>query len=65
MKNNKENPLFNLVNVAEFLNICYKSRMPRQARIDVPGHLYHVMVRSIERDKIFVDGDDYIDFLPH
>ena len=49
--------------VAEFLNICYKSRMPRQARIDVPGHLYHVIARGIERGKIFVDDDDYIDFL--
>jgi len=31
--------------------------MPRQARIDVPGHLYHVIARGIERGKIFVDDD--------
>jgi len=37
--------------------------VPRQARIDIPGHLYHVIARSIERGKIFVDGDDYTDFL--
>ena len=37
--------------------------MPRQARIDVPGHLYHVIARGIERGKIFVDDDDYADFL--
>ena len=51
------------MNVAEFLNICYKRRIPRQARIDVPGHLYHVIARGIERGKIFVDGEDYADFL--
>jgi REP element-mobilizing transposase RayT len=37
--------------------------MPRQARIDIPGHLYHVIARGIERGKIFVDDDDYTDFL--
>ena len=37
--------------------------MPRQARIDVPGHLYHVIARGIERSKLFVDDDDYADFL--
>ncbi len=36
--------------------------MPRQARIDIPGQLYHVMSRGIERGKIFVDEDDYLDF---
>jgi putative transposase len=37
--------------------------MPRQARIDLPGHLYHVIGRGIEQWNIFVDQKDYIDFL--
>lgn len=36
--------------------------MPRQARIDVAGQLYHVMSRGIERCSIFYDEADYIDF---
>jgi len=31
--------------------------MPRKARIDAPGALHHVVVRAIERGKIF--GSDY------
>jgi len=30
--------------------------MPRKARIDAPGALHHVIVREIERGKIFVSG---------
>jgi REP element-mobilizing transposase RayT len=30
--------------------------MPRQARIDTPGALHHIMVRGIERKKIFRDN---------
>jgi len=37
--------------------------MPRQARIDIPGYLYHVMARGIERRRIFIDKRDYEDFL--
>ncbi len=37
--------------------------MPRQARIDVAGCLYHVIARGMERGKIFIDNDDYTDFL--
>ena len=37
--------------------------MPRQARIDISGHLYHVMARGIERRRIFIDQSDYEDFL--
>jgi len=37
--------------------------MPRQARIDTPGALHHVMVRGIERKKIFRDDKDRDDFL--
>jgi putative transposase len=37
--------------------------MPRQARIDAPGALHHVIGRSIERGKIFYDEKDRDDFL--
>ncbi len=32
--------------------------MPRQARLDIPGLLQHVIVRGIERGKIFIDDTD-------
>jgi putative transposase len=38
--------------------------MPRQARIDAPGALQHIICRGIERRKIFlsdVDRDDFVD----
>lgn len=37
--------------------------MPRQARIDIEGQLYHVMGRGIEQRDIFADQTDYGDFL--
>jgi REP element-mobilizing transposase RayT len=37
--------------------------MPRKARIDAPGVLHHVIIRGIERRKIFLDDTDYDDFL--
>lgn len=37
--------------------------MPRGPRIDYPGLLHHVMVRGIERKKIFNEDKDYQDFL--
>lgn len=37
--------------------------MPRQARIDAPGALHHIMVRGIEGKKIFRDNSDCDDFL--
>lgn len=37
--------------------------MPRKARIDAPGALHHVIVRGIERRKIFKDNIDRLDFL--
>ena len=37
--------------------------MPRQARIDAPGALHHIIVRGIERKKIFHDNKDRNDFL--
>ena len=37
--------------------------MPRQARIDAPGALHHVIIRGIERKRIFEDDKDREDFL--
>ncbi len=37
--------------------------MPRQARIDTPGALHHIIVRGIERRKIFRDDQDRYNFL--
>ena len=37
--------------------------MPRQARLDAPGLLQHVMARGIERRKIFRDDKDRTSFL--
>ena len=37
--------------------------MPRQARLDAPGVLQHVMARGIERRKIFWDDKDCSSFL--
>jgi len=37
--------------------------MPRNARIDAPGALRHIIVRGIERRKIFNDDVDRINFL--
>jgi putative transposase len=37
--------------------------MLRQARIDMPGALHPLIVRGIERRRIFHDGLDWDDFL--
>jgi len=37
--------------------------MPRKARIDAPGALHHIIVRGIERRKIFYDDRDRNNFL--
>jgi putative transposase len=37
--------------------------MPRTARLDAPGVLHHVMIRGIERRKIFRNNKDREDFL--
>jgi putative transposase len=39
--------------------------MPRKARIDAPGALHHIIVRGINRRKIFFDADrdDFLDRL--
>jgi len=37
--------------------------MPRLARLDAPGVLHHLMIRGIERRKIFWNDEDRADFL--
>jgi len=37
--------------------------MPRQARLDIPGALHHIMVRGINRSPIFLDDQDKQRFL--
>lgn len=37
--------------------------MPRQSRLDAEGILHHVIIRGIERRKIFLDDTDRNDFL--
>ena len=37
--------------------------MPRQARLDTPGALHHIMVRGINRSAIFRDDQDRSLFL--
>jgi REP element-mobilizing transposase RayT len=37
--------------------------MPRKARIDTPGALHHIIVRGIERRKIFYDDLDRENFI--
>jgi len=37
--------------------------MPRQARLDVPGALHHIIVRGINRSAIFKDDQDKVLFL--
>lgn len=36
--------------------------MPRQARIDIPGGLYHVIARGNERRELFREDSDYKEF---
>ena len=38
--------------------------MPRKARIDAPIALHHIIVRGIERRKIFYDDNGRDNFLP-
>lgn len=37
--------------------------MPRQARIDAPSALHHIIIRGIERKRVFEDDKDREDFL--
>jgi REP element-mobilizing transposase RayT len=37
--------------------------MPRQARIDAPGALHHIIARGIDREAIFKDDNDRFNFI--
>jgi len=37
--------------------------MPRQARLDAPGTLHHVMIRGVEGQRIIRDTQDRKDFI--
>ena len=37
--------------------------MPRQARIDAPGALHHIICRGIERKQLFKNNADRDDFV--
>ncbi len=37
--------------------------MPRKARINAPGALHHIIVRGIERRRIFSDDQDRDNFV--
>ena len=37
--------------------------MPRQARLDMPGALHHIMIRGINKSDIFIDEEDRVKFL--
>ena len=37
--------------------------MPRKARIDAPGALHHIIIRGIERRRIFTDDQDRDNFI--
>lgn len=39
--------------------------MPRQARLDAPGTLHHIMIRGIEKQKIVDDRKDRQDFIDY
>jgi len=43
--------------------LWWKRAMPRQARLDAPGTLHHVMIRGIEGKRIFRDIQDRKDFV--
>jgi putative transposase len=41
----------------------YLGGMPRQARIDAPGALHHIVIRGIERRGIFKGREDFLERL--
>ena len=43
--------------------MCYFKGMPRQARIDAPRALHHIIIRGIERKRIFRSDSDRKNFL--
>jgi len=40
-----------------------RGSLPRLSRLDAPGVLHHIMIRGIERRKIFLNRRDHEDFL--
>jgi putative transposase len=38
-----------------------REAIPRQSRLDASGMLHHIMIRGIERRKIFLNTTDYED----
>jgi len=46
-----------------YVRYRYGLDMPRKARIDAPDTLHHIIVRSIERRKLFKEDTDRINFL--
>ena len=46
-----------MVKVNEFAG-CRGDGMPRQARLDAPGTLHHVIIRGIEKRRIVDDDED-------
>jgi len=50
----------NLTNIRCFINIPV---MPRSARLDAPGTVHHIMIRGIERRRIFRDNKDRENFI--
>ena len=36
----------------------YTDSMPRKSRIDAPGALHHIIIRGIERKRVFQDDTD-------
>ncbi|OGP88604.1 MAG: hypothetical protein A2157_04565 [Deltaproteobacteria bacterium RBG_16_47_11] len=43
-----------------FLIFDTKGRMPKQARIDIPGHFYHVVARGIEAEAGFLAREEIL-----
>jgi len=46
-----------MVKVNEFAG-CREGGMPRQAGLDAPGTLHHVIIRGIEKRRIVDDDED-------
>ena len=44
-------------------NAKHEGYMPRQARIDAPGAIHHIIARGVQRSKIFFDDQDRNNFL--
>ena len=42
---------------------CYAKKTQRKPRIHAPGALHHIIVRGIERQKLFIDDSDHNNFL--